>query len=87
MLISDENNKLCETTFEKITIGKNIPGLPIDISFEDGAKFVPDDENYRWETNNTSFVSLLEENRLFLLSGILLIPLGIYLFSFMVIPL
>lgn len=73
---------------EDMRYGDIIPGLPAELIFAEGARFIPDDATYRWPGLSTAqrLPAWLEAHWLTVLAAVILVPGFVWLMIYKVIP-
>ncbi|WP_462157811.1 M48 family metallopeptidase [Pseudoalteromonas sp. GB56] len=68
--------------------GQQISGLPVEISFEDGSRFVPHSCSHRWPSQSSwdAWVEKIERHKLALLSCVIVSAVFVWLLFFKIIP-
>lgn len=77
---SDTNNFLAESWPENYRYGDVIPGLPVDLIFEHGSVFIPEDRQFRWPnlTAKHRLAEWLESHWITVLSSVVIVPLFLW---------
>ena len=71
--LRNESECLITCLHADIKLGPSIPGVPVEINFEDGGKFVAIDHNQRVNFSSSN-VEKLEKNRPLIIASIFLVP-------------
>lgn len=73
---SDEGDTLNHCLNEAARFGDAIPGLPVDLIFENDGRFIPDDPHFRWPSHKASqrLPEILERNWLTVVIALALVP-------------
>lgn len=85
---AEDQRSLHYSNAENMRYGDIIPGLPAELIFADGARFIPHDTAYRWPGLSSAqrLPAWLEAHWLTVLAAIILVPGFIWLMIYKVIP-
>ena len=73
--VMPENSRVCQR--DEYQFGAAIPGLPVDLEFNDGALFTPNDSQFRWNEQrirSQNVIASLEKNVFIVALATVLVP-------------
>lgn len=85
VLATDFDYELTSTTLKECRQGDILPGIPVELHFDSGDYFIPEDPDLRW-TPRSGFLAYLESHMVMVLAAALLVPLSFWLMFTQVIP-
>ncbi|TMP35548.1 M48 family metallopeptidase [Pseudoalteromonas rubra] len=79
---------VCESSVETLQVSAHIPGQASELTFTDGARFVPLDVAHRWpfQSNKRSLLAKLESNLALIVCALVATPALLYALLFKVVP-
>ncbi|SIS94149.1 Peptidase family M48 [Thalassolituus maritimus] len=85
VLATDFDYELTSTTLKECRQGDVLPGIPVELHFDSGDYFIPEDPDLRW-TPRSGFLAYLESHMVMVLAAALMVPLSFWLVFTQVIP-
>ncbi|KZZ00643.1 hypothetical protein A3746_17715, partial [Oleibacter sp. HI0075] len=85
VLATDFDYELTSTTLKECRQGDVLPGIPVELHFDSGDYFIPEDPYQRW-TPRSGFLAYLESHMVMVLAAALMVPLSFWLVFTQVIP-
>ncbi|AZZ99071.1 M48 family metallopeptidase [Pseudoalteromonas sp. R3] len=84
--VNDES--VCESSVETLTVSAHLPGQASELTFTDGARFVPLDVSYRWafQSGKSSLLATLESNLALIVCALVATPVLLYALLFKLVP-
>ncbi|PHS62655.1 MAG: peptidase [Thalassobium sp.] len=88
IIAANDQRPLHYSNAQDMRYGDIIPGLPAELIFADGARFIPNDASYRWPGLSTAqrLPAWLEAHWLTVLAAVILVPGFVWLMVYKVIP-
>ena len=85
---SDEQGEILFAPAGDYQFGDAVPGLPVELIFADGSRFIPDDIHLRWQQlgHKPGIIEWLERHWSAVLAAMLLVPAFMWLMITQVIP-
>ena len=85
VLATDFDYELISTTLKECRQGDILPGIPVELHFDSGDYFIPEDPDLKW-TPRSGFLAYLESHMVMVLAAALMVPLSFWLMFTQVIP-
>ncbi|TMP30362.1 peptidase [Pseudoalteromonas rubra] len=79
---------VCESSVETLQVSAHLPGQASELTFTDGARFVPLDVAHRWsfQSGKSSLLAKLESNLVLIVCALVATPVLLYALLFKLVP-